>query len=109
MKMSETRKACLCLLSQVCYLAIVVLLLVLRLYVKIPVFTQIVAFVGLMSVDFCPVISLITGGVAMVYFIRAMFYEKPKLFIGLMLVLTITITLVVVFWIEKLQPILFYG
>ena len=107
--MSETKKGLLCLLSEICYLAVIGLLLALRLYVKVPLLNQIVAFIGLLAVDLCPWVSLITGSAAAIFHIRGLVMEQSKMINALLLALAVAITALSCLCIRQLQPVMFYG
>ena len=107
--MTERKKAALCLASQMGYLAVIALLTGLRVLIKVPLFTQIVAFIGLLAVDFCPLVSAITGVAGCIFSLGSFLGERPKWPSLILLGVTAFVTILVLLYIKNLQPILFYG
>ena len=109
MKTSETKKAFLCLLSQVLYTAVIALLLVLRRLLKVPLLGEIIALIGMGTAFLWPVVSGITGAASVVFAILAWKKKESIVFNALILMVAIILMALAVLYAKSVMRNMFYG
>jgi hypothetical protein len=109
MKVSHTKHAFLCFLSQLLYTAVLMLLLFLRMNWNIPLFSQIVALIGMGVAFLWPAVSLITDAASFVFSVLAWRKNESVAPNVLMMVLVVLVIALAFLLSQGVMGNLFYG
>lgn len=109
MKVSHTKHGFWCLLSQIFYSAVLLLLLLLRIYWRLPLANQIVALIGMGAAFLWPVVSLITGVASVVFSVLAWRKREAVVWNVCILIVAILMMALAVLFAKGIMRNMFYG
>lgn len=109
MKASNTKNGFLCLLSQVLYALVLVLLFFLRMKWKIPLVSEIIALIGMGVAFLWPMVSFITSAASLVFQILALKKKESIVSNVLMMIVTIILIALAVLFAKGAMRNMFYG
>lgn len=109
MKVFHTKHGFWCLLSQILYSVVLLLLCLLRMYWKLPLANQSIALIGMGAAFLWPAVSLITGVASMVFSVLAWRNRESVVRNACILIVAILLMVLSIIFAKELMQNIFYG